>query len=364
MPSSVVQSLENMVRDGALSPDPQQLELAARLDRLIEALAERRGFFRRPVPVRGLYLWGDAGRGKTLLMDLFFRTAREPRKRRVHFHAFMTEMHERLRNFRDVRGKQPIEALAEAVAKEARLLCLDELQVKDIADATILNRLFEGLIANGTVVVATSNAPPERLYYKGLNRALFLPFIDLVTARMDVVKLEIATDFRLRKLTAAPVWTTPPDRAALDAAFLNLTGTATGEPQTLRVQGRDLRVPHAHDGVARFTFAELCESPLGPADFVAIARTYHTLLVDNIPSLDSAAQDAVRRFILLIDELYEYRVKLIASADSKPDMLLTQGKQSWDFRRTSSRLTEMGSQHWLGLPHGQEVDLNASSQPE
>jgi len=347
-----------MVRDGTFADDPAQAALAARLDRRIAALKLRPGLFRRAAPVRGLYLWGDAGRGKTLMMDMFFRRAPEPRKRRVHFHAFMAEMHERLREFRAERGRQPIEGLAAAVAAEARLLCLDELQVKDIADATILNRLFTALIQAGTVVVVTSNAPPERLYYKGLNRDLFLPFIDLVTTHLDVVKLEVPTDYRLRKLAAAPLWHVPPDQAAMDAAFFDLAGAARGECEVLRVQGRDLRVPNALNGVARFSFAELCDRPLGPADYAAIARTYHTLLVDSIPNLDKSAPDAVRRFIILIDEMYEHRVNLVASADCTPDMLLTQGKQAWDFRRTSSRLTEMGSKHWLALPHGQEVDLN------
>jgi cell division protein ZapE len=270
----------------------------------------------------------------------------------------MAEMHERLRDFSNERGRQPIEGLAAAVAAEARLLCLDELQVKDIADATILNRLFGGLIEAGTVIVVTSNAPPERLYYKGLNRDLFLPFIALVTAHLDVVKFDVPTDYRLRKLAAAPLWHVPPDRTAMDKAFLDLAGAAKGERETLRVQGRDLVVPEALNGVARFSFTELCDRPLGPADFGAIARTYHTLLVDNIPNLDETAQDAVRRFVILIDELYEQRVKLIASAERAPEMLLTEGKQAWDFRRTSSRLVEMGSKHWLALPHGQEVDLN------
>ena len=358
MTESIAQNLARSVKDGAFAEDPAQAAIAARLDRLIAGLSAKPGLFRRAAPVRGLYLWGEAGRGKTLLMDMFFRRATEPRKRRVHFHAFMAEMHERLRNFRAERGRQPIEGLAAAVAAEARLLCLDELQVKDIADATILNRLFTGLIHAGTVIVVTSNAPPERLYYKGLNRDLFLPFIDLVTAHLDVVKLDVPTDYRLRKLAAAPLWHVPPDRAAMDAAFLDLAGAPEGEPETLRVQGRDLVVPNALNGVARFSFDELCDRPLGPADFGAIARTYHTLLVDNIPSLDRTAQDAVRRFIILIDELYEQRVKLIASAECAPEKLLTNGKQAWDFRRTSSRLVEMGSKHWLALPHGQEVDLN------
>lgn len=362
MAETVSSKLSSLVKAGDLAADPAQDKIAARFDRLIAELKKKPGLFRRPVPVRGVYLWGEAGRGKTLLMDLLFQLADEPHKKRVHFHAFMTEVHERLKHFRAERGRQPIEGLAGALAQETRLLCLDELQVKDIADATVLNRLFATLIEAGTVIVATSNAPPENLYYKGLNRDLFLPFIDLVREKMDVVRIEVPTDYRLRKLRAAPVWSTPPDKAALDAAFLALTGAARGAREVLRVQGRDVVIPEARNGVARFTFSQLCEEARGPADYAAIARTYHTILLDGIPSLDTAAQDAVRRFIILIDELYEYRVKLFASAAVRPESLLTQGRQAWDFRRTSSRLAEMGTEHWLGLPHGPEVHLNRAQE--
>jgi cell division protein ZapE len=297
---------------------------------------------------------------------MFFRLVSEPRKRRVHFHAFMAEMHERLKDFRTEPNRQPIEGLAAAVAKEARLLCLDELQIKDIADATLVARLFSELIARGTVIVATSNAPPDRLYYKGLNRDLFLPFIALIEQKLDVVKLEAQRDFRLQKLLAAPVWLVPADakaKAALDAAFEDHAGAPHGETETLRVQGRDLVIPQALNGVARFSFAELCDHPLGPGDFGAIARSYHTLIIDGIPKLDGQPNDVVRRFVILVDELYELRVKLIASADAAPDALLTQGPQAWDFRRTASRLAEMGSKDWLALPHGQQVDLNHGLEP-
>jgi cell division protein ZapE len=329
----------------------------------MDALAKKPGLLRRTKPPRGLYIWGEAGRGKTLLMDTFFGLAPEPRKRRAHFHAFMAQAHERLATLRAARGEQPIEVLAKAMADETRLLCLDEVQVKDIADATVLGRLFAELIERGTVIVATSNAPPARLYYKGLNRDLFLPFIALIEKQMDVVKLDSRRDYRLERLAGGPLWHAPPDTAAMDAAFARLTGAAHGAPETLRVKGRDVTVPDALNGVARFSFAELCEQPRGAADFAAIACTYHTLVVDNIPRLDTAPQDAVRRFIILIDELYEYRVKLVASAHCTPDMLLTRGKQAWDFQRTASRLAEMGSRDWLSRPHGQDADLNGGREP-
>jgi cell division protein ZapE len=343
MSNPVSAALADHIARGRLEADSAQGRLAARLDGLLSDLA-------RNGPVRGVYIWGAAGRGKTLLMDMFFRAA-GPKKRRVHFHTFMSEMHERLRAHRNAR-EQPVVALARTLARETRLLCLDELQVKDIADATILGRLFTILLDEGTAIVATSNAPPDRLYYKGLNRDLFLPFIRLVEARMDIVEIASPNDFRLGKLMAAPVWHVPPDAGAMDAAFARLAGAAEGAPETLRVNGRDLVVRKALGGVARFGFAELCEEPLGAADFRAIAQNFHTVLIDGIPRLDVSGNDAVRRFVLLIDEFYEHRVKLVASADAAPDALLTQGPLAWEFRRTASRLAEMGSHEWLALPHG------------
>lgn len=363
MPHPVSQALQDLAAQGKAEPDAEQAVLAEHFDRLSAALRARGGLFRRAKPVRGLYIWGEAGRGKTLLMDIFFRTAPEPKKRRVHFHAFMSEVHERLPAHRAANGTQPITALAKALAAEARLLCLDEMQVKDIADATVLGRLFGELIDNGVVIVTTSNAPPSRLYYKGLNRDLFVPFIALIEERLDVVELVSRRDYRRERLAAGPLWTVPPDRATMDAAFARIAGAPRGENAVIRVKGRDLNVPAAHNGTARFSFGDLCRQPLGANDFAAIARTYHTLLIDDIPALDEAPPDAVRRFVLLIDELYEHRVKLVASAERSPDMLLTQGKQAWDFRRTASRLAEMGSAGWLSRPHGQEVDLNAAHEP-
>lgn len=363
MPHPVTQALQELAAQGKAESDPAQAALAERLDRLSAALRGKSGLFRRAKPVRGLYIWGEAGRGKTFLMDIFFRNAPETKKRRVHFHAFMAEVHERLPAFRSTDGGQPIAALAKALAAEARLLCLDEMQVKDIADATVLGRLFGELIDNGAVIVTTSNAPPSRLYYKGLNRDLFLPFIALIEDRLDVVELVSRRDYRRERLAAGPLWLTPPDRAAMDAAFARIAGAPNGGEAVIRVKGRSVRVPEALNGTARFDFDDLCRQALGAGDFAAIARTYHTLLIDGIPALDEAPQDAVRRFVLLVDELYEHRVKLVASAERSPDMLLTQGKQAWDFRRAASRLAEMGSQDWLSRPHGQEVDLNAAHEP-
>ncbi len=340
---SISSALAGHVARGALESDSAQDDLAARLDELLAGLA------RKGAP-RGLYIWGPAGRGKTLLMDMLLRAA-QVSKKRVHFHAFMAEVHERVRDHAKAR-EQPVVALARVLAREARLLCLDEVQVRDIADATILGRLFSVLIEEGTVIVATSNAPPERLYYRGLNRDLFLPFIRLVNERMDVIEIDSPRDFRLGRLMAGPVWFAPPDEAEMDAAFQRLIGAERGEREVVQLRGRTLAVANALGGVARFGFAELCEEPLGATDFRAIARHFHTVLIDGVPKLDGKANDAVRRFVLLIDEFYEHRVKLIASAETAPSGLLTEGPQAWEFRRTASRLAEMGSADWLGLPHG------------
>jgi cell division protein ZapE len=359
--TSVSQDYAARVDAGDIGRDPAQEKLALRFDRLLADLARAPAggslfgklFGRRDVAgVKGLYVWGEVGRGKSMLMDIFFDLAPEARKRRVHFHAFMVDVHARVhaRRSADAGGRDdPILAVADAIADETRLLCFDEMQVRDIADAMMLARLFGRLFERGTVVVATSNAPPDRLYHKGLNRELFLPFIALLESRLEVVKLEARTDFRQEKQATAPRWHVPANaaaRAALDAAFRAYAGTGEGAPETLRVQGRDVVVPQAANGVARFGFDTLCAEARGPADYGAIATHYETVLIDDIPGLDTAPQDVVRRFVILIDELYDRRVRLIASAEAEPDALLTEGRQHWEFQRTASRLTEMRSAEW------------------
>jgi cell division protein ZapE len=358
--STVSEAYAARVEAGELGRDAAQEALALRFDRLLadlERVPASGGLFgalfgRREEPVTGVYVWGEVGRGKSMLMDLFFDLAPVERKRRVHFHAFMVDVHGRVheRRARDAGGKEdPILAVAESIADETRLLCFDEMQVRDIADAMMLARLFGRLFERGTVVVSTSNAPPERLYHKGLNRDRFLPFIALLEERLDVVKLEARTDFRQEKQAAAPRWHVPADaraRSALDEAFRAYAGLAEGSAETLRVQGRDVVVPQAANGVARFSFGDLCDQARGPADYGAVAAQYTTVLIDGIPALDTAAQDVVRRFVILIDELYERRVRLIASAEAEPEALLTEGRQHWEFQRTASRLTEMRSANW------------------
>jgi cell division protein ZapE len=317
----------------------------------------------RQEPIKGLYIYGDVGRGKTMLMDLFFEASPVVRKRRVHFHEFMLDVHERVHGLRqemklgDRRDEDPIQLAAAQLAEEAWLLCFDEFHVTDIADAMILGRLFAQLFERGVVVVATSNVAPDELYKDGLNRTLFVPFIDMLERHLDVVRLDARTDFRLEKLSGMPVWYVPADAAAdaaLDAAWQRLARGQPGAPVELALKGRTLRVPRAVRGIARFTFHDLCEAPLAAADYLRIAREYHTIILDHIPRITFDARDAAKRFIILIDTLYDTNVKLIASAAAEPDALYRaeQGFEAQEFKRTASRLIEMRSQAYLARPHG------------
>jgi cell division protein ZapE len=321
-------------------------------------------------PPKGLYIHGDVGRGKTMLMDLFFHESRVANKRRVHFHEFMNDVHERIFAFRQniARGEMAdadvIQLTAAAIFDEAWLLCFDEFHVTDIADAMILGRLFARLFELGTVVVATSNVPPEHLYEGGLNRVLFLPFIEQIEARMEVLRLDARTDFRMEKLAGITMWLTPADaaaEAALDKAWVLMTGGAPCKPRDIAIKGHTLHVPCSSHGVARFSFADLCEQPLAASDYLRLARDYHTLIVDRIPNMD-ADRNAAKRFIALIDTLYDNGVKLMASSDADPLSLYraSDGFEANEFRRTSSRLIEMGSESYLAQAHGRS-DSAASS---
>jgi cell division protein ZapE len=303
-------------------------------------------------------------------MDLFFDGLPVRAKRRVHFHAFMADVHERIHLHRqrlkagEARGDDPIAPTAAALAEEARVLCFDEFTVTDIADAMILGRLFTALFAQRVVVVATSNVEPSRLYEGGLNRALFLPFVDLLAERMDIVRLDARTDFRLEKLAGSPVYHVPADdaaRTALDGAFRRLSGRARGEPLRLAVRGHEVLVPQAAGGVARASFADLCEQPLGASDYLALAQRFHTLILEGIPRMDLARRNEAKRFITLVDALYDGRVKLLASAEVEAPELYTaaDGREAFEFDRTVSRLIEMRSEDYLSLPHGRP-DSSAS----
>ena len=312
---------------------------------------------------RGLYVHGEVGRGKTMLMDLFFQQSPVEHKRRAHFHEFMADVHERIHGYRqniargEIADADVIALTANAVFDEAWLLCFDEFHVTDIADAMILGRLFAKLFDLGSVVVATSNVAPDELYKGGLNRALFLPFIAQIEQHMDVLRLDARTDFRLEKLAGVKMWLVPADRAAdaaLDKAWAKMTGNAPCKPRDISIKGRVLHVPCASHGVARFSFRELCEMPLAAPDYLRLARDYHTIMIDHIPVMDYAERNAAKRFIALIDTLYDNAVKLMASAEADPVSLYfaTEGYEASEFKRTSSRLIEMGSESYLARPHG------------
>lgn len=370
------------IASGAIEPDAAQAEVAEAYAALDQRLAtykpqRKQGLLSRlfssndkdDVP-RGLYIHGEVGRGKTMLMDLFFQHSTVEHKRRAHFHEFMADVHERIYDFRqsiargDIADGDVIALTANAIFEESWLLCFDEFHVTDIADAMILGRLFAKLFDLGTVVVATSNVAPDDLYKGGLNRSLFLPFIKQITDHMDVARLDARTDFRLEKLQGVPMWLTPADGdadAALDRAWKRMSGGAKCRSRDISIKGRILHVPCSAHGVARFSFADLCEKPLGASDYLRLAHDYHTILVDHIPVMDLSQRNAAKRFITLIDALYDNAVKLMASADANPISLYlaTEGNEANEFKRTASRLIEMSSESYLALAHGRK-DSTAS----
>ncbi|WGJ13074.1 cell division protein ZapE [Methylocapsa sp. D3K7] len=371
------------VAAGLIERDACQEEVAHQLDSLRLALADGAartqgvlgwltGSGRKPAPVRGLYIWGDAGRGKTMLMDLFFDGTPVERKSRMHFHAFMASVHAFIHEWRQyrhkssVKGDDPVAAVADSIAQKSWLLCFDEFSVTDITDAMILGRLFAALFDRGVVIVATSNVRPDLLYQDGLNRALFVPFIQMIEERMQIVHLDARHDFRLQKLREHNVYFVPADAsaaAALTAAFQRLTGKPRGAPITLDVLGHAVHVPQACANVARFAFDDLCRLPLGPADFLALARRFHTVVVDAIPVIGADRRDEAKRFITLIDTFYDMHVKLLASADAEPAELYlgTGGFVAFEFKRTVSRLIEMRSMEYLALPQGAVTSVGSGN---
>ena len=374
LPSSTLGPLpayRTLLAAGELATDASQAAAAERLHQLWTELIDydprpptapgrlARLLRRKPGPItapRGLYMVGEVGRGKSMLMDLFFHTAQVARKKRIHFHRFMQDSHARVHAWRraNADAADPIPPLADAIAAEAALLCFDEFQVNDIADAMILGRLFQALFARGVVVVATSNVAPDNLFKGQPGRDAFLPFIALIKERLEVFMMDSGRDFRRERIRTMRTWHVPADRfadRALDQAFDDLTAGAAAGPVTLTVMGRNVIVPLAAEGVARYDFNALCNTALGAGDYLAIARTFHTLVLDGIPRLSPENFDQARRFIVLVDNLYEQRVKLVASADAMPDQLYQRGENARMFERTASRLDEMQSSDWLTQEH-------------
>ncbi|MEK0082598.1 cell division protein ZapE [Benzoatithermus flavus] len=363
-----LQRLQARIASGELRADPLQLAAAERLDRLARELASWRpaarssggssllGLFVRrsepePPAPKGVYLHGDVGRGKSMLMDLFYEAAPTEPKRRVHFHAFMLEVQRRLHALRqDGNRPDPLKVLAAELAKESRLLCFDEFHVVNIADAMVLGRLFEGLFEQGVVVVATSNWPPRRLYENGLNRDRFLPFIDLLLRKVDVVALEGPVDYRLQRLRDMPVYHHPlgaEATARLEQVFRTLADGEEPKAEEISVGTRRLVVPKAADGVAWLEFADLCERALGAADYLALTERYHTLILNGVPLLTPDKRNEARRFMTLVDALYERRAMLFVAAEAPPERLYASGDGAFEFQRTVSRLMEMQSTDYL-----------------
>lgn len=358
------------LEDGLIEPDSAQAEIARLMDDLEHRLENRggKGWFSKPKQVKGLYLWGGVGRGKSMLMDLFFSTIEMEKKRRVHFHDFTQETHAFINEWKKLSSSErrktgwavkggdddPIPPAAKKIAASAELLCFDEFQVTDIADAMLLGRLSDELLERHVVMVATSNRHPDDLYKNGINRQLFLPFIEHLKATHIIHEIKSDRDYRLERLTAAPVYYSPLGYAsekAMDDAWNRLTLNAQPQETHLTVNGRQLRIPCAAASVARMSFDELCNRPLGPADYLSFASHFPTALIENVPVLGPENRDAARRFVTLIDALYEAKAKVIISAEAEPDKLYVSGDGAFEFERTSSRLYEMRSADYLAAEH-------------
>ncbi|MDA0996603.1 MAG: cell division protein ZapE [Proteobacteria bacterium] len=372
--SSPVDAYRRLVDAGTIRADPAQESAVLALQRLAEQLtgyrgqmgkqgwAARLGIGSKPVPLpKGLYMWGGVGRGKSMLMDVFFENVPVDAKQHVHFHSFLQEVHRRVHAFREAQklgkvpeSKDPLPALARVIVGQAWLLCFDEFHVTDIADAMILGRLFQELFEQGVVIVATSNRAPNDLYRDGLQRERFLPFIGLIAEKMDIMELKAAEDYRLIRLKGMEVYLTPADVAAkakLEAGFHDLTLGVEMKSILLDVNGRALKMPKTAEGAAFASFEELCAQPLGPGDFLAIAERFHTLFLDGVPKLGPANRNEAKRFVTLIDALYEAKVNLVCSAAVPPTELYTEGDGAFEFERTVSRLIEMQSADYMAMPH-------------
>ena len=370
--TTLVEQYRALVGSGALEFDQAQALLIEKLQLLSNRLSsyappeytDLLSYFTRhrgEVP-KGLYIFGKVGRGKTLAMDMFFKTVPFTPKRRYYFHEFMIEVHKRIAIARKTSEGDPIKTVAKTISDEAALLCFDELHVTDIADAMVLGRLFDRLLKSDVIIVSTSNAHPADLYKDGLNRQLFLPFIELIEDYLEVYELAAQQDYRLAKLAGQRLYFTPlgeDSNAQMDVVWKTITGGATGISEQHDLAGRILRVPQTAMGSARFSFEEICGRPLGAEDYLTLARAYHTIFIDDIPVLTPSERNEARRFINLIDTLYDNRVKLVISADAEPDRIYQSAKAAEHFERTISRLIEMRSEEYLAAPHGRADGITA-----
>ena len=358
-----------LIAEGALNPDPLQQIVLEKLQVLWLRLGEQtykrdapqpRGFFgfgkkaaKKEAPLQGLYIWGGVGRGKTMAMDLFFASAKTEPKRRVHFHGFMQEVHDKLKTERAKGTSDPLPKVAKQIADKAKLLCFDEMHVTDVADAMIVGRLFEGMLAEGVTVVTTSNRPPDDLYKNGINREVFVPFIEIMKHRLDVLHLDSETDHRLLRMDRGGVYITQdtPDidnfEGVMGRMFRSLVGEDTPGPRDLKVGGRTLKLERATDNAMRSNFDALCKTALGAADYLKIAETFDTVMIEDVPVMGPDQRDQAKRFVTLIDALYDAKVRVLISAEAEPDGLYQSGDGSFEFARTASRLTEMRSRKYL-----------------
>ncbi|MDP1701447.1 MAG: cell division protein ZapE [Aestuariivirga sp.] len=352
--TALLEAYTEKIKTSEIRSDAAQAAIASHLDHLAQKLEtrEQRGtigrFLKKNSTAKGTYIYGDVGRGKTMLMDLFFANLQVKAKQRIHFHAFMQDIHRRRQVLREA---DVVAQIALDLAKQAQVLCLDEMQISDIADAMIVGRLFQALLAHGTVIVTTSNLPPSQLYKDGLNRSLFVPAIKLMESNFDVMSLASPTDYRLGRVKAWESFVTPLGAKAdahVQGIWQRLTDVEKGEPCEIPVLGRNLHVPESAHGCARFTFADLCEAPLGPPDYLALAARFQTLFVERIPVLKTSQRNEAKRFVLLIDTLYDARLHLVASSAQPPERIYPQGGHRFEFARTVSRLQEMQSAAWWG----------------